>query len=277
MHCFFTSDLHGNIHRYTALFHAIETDHPDAVFIGGDLLPTHHSQIPIHDFINTYLLTPIRAHAKRTRFFLILGNDDPRIYEAAFQAADHDGILTYLHERSTQLRPYTVAGYAYVPPTPFLLKDWERYDVSSHDDVGTVPPIEGTHTVPFSADHILHEYITEDLEKLAESLPMKKTMVLFHSPPYQTALDRAALNGQKVDFAPLDVHVGSIAIRRFIERHQPLLTMHGHVHEATRLTKHWKIRLGNTVCFNGSTDTPKLSLITFDPACLTQASRQLIG
>ena len=33
-----------------------------------------------------------------------------------------------------------------------------------------------------------------------------------------------------IDYAPLDVHVGSIAVRRFIESRAPYLTLHGHVH-----------------------------------------------
>lgn len=276
MHCYFTSDLHGNTTRYTTLYHHITTNKPDAVFIGGDLLPTHHSTIPIHDFITTHILTPIQTLSTHTKFFLILGNDDPRTYEPLFQTADHHGILTYIHQRTTPLPPYTIAGYAYVPPTPFLLKDWERYDVSHHDDVGTIPPTEGTHTVPFSPDELCHKYIAQDLEDLSHALPLEKTIFLFHSPPYQTALDRADLDGKTVDYAPLDVHVGSIAIKRFIETHQPLLTLHGHVHESTRLTKHWRITIGKTTCFNGSTDTPKLSLIEFDPAHLSQATRRLL-
>jgi uncharacterized protein len=277
MHCFFTSDLHGNINRYTTLYQTIENEQPDAVFIGGDLLPTHNHQLSIHDFINKNLLTPIKNLAKKTRFFIILGNDDPRTYEPLFQDADRQHILTYIHNQTRQLSPYAITGYAYVPPTPFLLKDWERYDVSCHDDVGAIPPTEGTHTVPFSFDDLRHNYIKDDLEKLADNLTMDTTMFLFHSPPYQTALDRAALDGKMIDHAPLDVHVGSIAIKQFIELHQPLLTLHGHVHEAARLTKHWRIRIGKTYCFNGATDAPKLCLITFDPAKLNQASRQLLA
>jgi hypothetical protein len=52
--------------------------------------------------------------------------------------------------------------------------------------------------------------------------------------PNNLALSRAAarhdarlgrLDGQMVDYAPLDVHVGSIAVRRFIERCQPIVTL----------------------------------------------------
>ena len=37
--CFFVSDLHGKISRYQKLFALIESDLPEAVFFGGDLLP----------------------------------------------------------------------------------------------------------------------------------------------------------------------------------------------------------------------------------------------
>jgi Icc-related predicted phosphoesterase len=39
--------------------------------------------------------------------------------------------------------------------------------------------------------------------------------------------------------------VGSSAVREFIERTQPLLGLHGHVHESKATT-----RLGRTVCVN---------------------------
>ena len=39
--------------------------------------------------------------------------------------------------------------------------------------------------------------------------------------------------------------VGSIAVRRAIERHQPLLGLHGHVHESDGID-----RIGRTLCIN---------------------------
>ena len=276
MHCLFASDLHGRIPRYNALYHAIDTERPDAVFLGGDLLPTHHSSIPIDAFIDQHLLTPMRQYTDTTRFFLILGNDDPRRYEHQIQDACRDGRCDYLHERTATLNGFTIAGYANVPPTPFLLKDWERYDVSYFVDVGAVPPEQGTHTVPFSLDDLIHGTITQDLDRLATDLPLDKTIFLFHSPPYDTVLDRAALDGKTVDHAPLDVHVGSMAIKRFIEQRQPLLTLHGHVHESTRLTGQWKTQIGRTYCLNGSHDGPELALIRFDPQQPSAATRELL-
>jgi Icc-related predicted phosphoesterase len=39
--------------------------------------------------------------------------------------------------------------------------------------------------------------------------------------------------------------VGSVAVRRVIERHQPLLGAHGHVHESRAVAK-----VGRSLCFN---------------------------
>ena len=79
-----------------------------------------------------------------------------------------------------------------------------------------------------------------------------------------------------VDHVPLDVHVGSIAVRRFIEAKQPLLTLHGHVHESTRLTGEWMTQIGRTTCINGAHDGPELALVRFDPAAPAAATRELL-
>jgi Icc-related predicted phosphoesterase len=85
--------------------------------------------------------------------------------------------------------------------------------------------------------------------------------MLFHSPPYQTNLDRAALDGVKIDHVPLDVYVGSIAIKRFIEERKPMITLHGHVHESARITGFWSEKIGRTFAFNAATDQKGLSII----------------
>ena len=75
---------------------------------------------------------------------------------------------------------------------------------------------------------------------------------------------------------PLDVHVGSIALRQFIEARQPLVTLHGHVHEAVRLTGAWRVRLGRTWALGGAHDGPELALVRFDPDDPASATRELL-
>ena len=79
--------------------------------------------------------------------------------------------------------------------------------------------------------------IKEDLEALTGEADLARAVFLFHTPPHETKLDRAALDGKMVDHVPLDLHVGSIAVRRFIEARHPLLTLHGHIHESPRLDR----------------------------------------
>ena len=101
-------------------------------------------------------------------------------------------------------------------------------------------------------------------------------MFLFHAPPHDTVLDRAALDGKMIDHVPLDVHVGSIAIRRFVEQRQPLLTLHGHVHESARLMGAWRQQLGRTWIFGAAHDGPELALVRFDLEAPESAIRELL-
>ena len=279
--CIFISDVHGKINRLKKFFEICEREKPDLVFIGGDILPNQFAfKSSIDDFLKKELLLKIKKIRKisgeKTRFILILGNDDPRVFEKIFLDADKKGLINYVHNKTIELDGLFTSGYAYVPPTPFQLKDWEKYDVSRFVDVGTVSPENGIRTIVINEDKIRHSTISEDLETLSKNAPIEKTIFLFHSPPYDSYLDRAEVDGQKVDYAPLDVHVGSIAIQRFIENKQPMLTLHGHIHESARLTCHWKQKFGRTYSFSAAHDGPELALIRFDSNDLENASREII-
>ncbi len=282
--CFFVSDLHGRTRRYQRLFEAISAERPAAVFLGGDLLPHglwRREAEAGEDFVQDFLLAGFRRlraslEAVYPRVFLILGNDDGRAPEATFQAAQAEGLWQYVHERHAQLGDFDVYGYACVPPTPFLLKDWERYDVSRHVEPGCVSPEEGFRTVPVPENQVRYGTIQDDLARLVGDRSLDRAIMLFHAPPYQTGLDRAALDGRMVENVPMDVHVGSIAIQRFIAQRQPLVTLHGHIHESARMTGRWSERIGRSWCFSGAHDGPELALVRFDPEDPAQATRTLL-
>jgi hypothetical protein len=171
---------------------------------------------------------------------------------------------------------YAVLGYAYVPPTPFLLKDWERYDVSRYVPPGGVSPEKGRRSVEVDPSVMRYSTIAKDLEKLAGGAPMHQAVILFHTPPHETNLDRAATDGKFTDHVPLDKNVGSIAVRRFLESRQPLLSLHGHIHESARLTGSWRDRIGRTHSFSAAHDGPELALVSFDLDDLDGATRELL-
>ena len=280
--CFLASDLHGRLDRYRALFAAVRSEVPDLVLLAGDLLPHRWStSMGGEGFVSEILvagLTGVRdALGDRSpRVMLILGNDDERAAESTMLDGERDGRWEYLHRRVAEVGEYRVAGYSFVPPTPFLLKDWERYDVSRYVDPGCVSPEEGYRTTRIDVDTVRSSTIADDLDALVAAGDAVNTVLLAHSPPYRTALDRADLDGRSYDHVPLDVHVGSIAIRRFIEERQPLLTLHGHIHESARLTGRWRDRIGRTHCFSAAHDGPELALVRFDLEDLDGATRELI-
>ena len=284
--CFFVSDLHGNPERYKKLFKIIAEEKPTGVFIGGDILPsglysfTSEHELP-ENFINDFLaINLIRLKEKLQEnypdIFLIMGNDDAKIYEPLLEAIDDQGLIHYVHNKKVEFGIFMVYGYANVPPTPFRLKDWERYDVSRYIDPGCVPPEDGSYTVEVNKKRIPFLTIKKDLEELTKNDDLSKSIFLFHTPPYKTNLDRAALDGKFFEHVPLDVHVGSIAVERFIKERQPLLTLHGHIHESTSITGEWKEKMGITLAINAAHNGPELSLIRFDPEDLEINSMELI-
>ena len=282
MKCFFVSDLHGDIKRYQSLFKVITDEEPDVVFFGGDLLPNQYMiKNSIEEFLNENIFLKIKEIRKKSskniRFFMIMGNDDPRIFEKQFIKADKDKIIEYVNMKTLEIDDFFVTGYSYVPPTPFQLKDWERYDISRFVDVGAISPEQGIRSIDITNDEARYSTIAEDLTELSKNSPIDKTIFLFHSPPYDSNLDRAALDGESYDHAPLDVHIGSIAIQRFIEKKQPFLTLHGHVHESTSLTGEWKEKNGKTFSFSAAHNSSDLALVRFDTEDLTSASRDLIS
>lgn len=279
--CYFVSDLHGSISRYELLFREMIRNKPSFVFLGGDLLPHVHRSArlgdkDIPDFMNDFLIPGFKKVRNQMgcnypEVFVIMGNDDHRIEESKLiEAAVKKELWTYLNTSSFKFGPYTIFGYPFVPPTPFLLKDWEKYDVSKSVNPGSISPDKGFRTV--EPDYNVSEStIAADLETMTAGTDLTKAIFLFHSPPNQSLLDQIGTDGKEAD------HVGSVAIQNFIRARQPYITMHGHIHESTRLSGHWQQNFGRTIAFNAAHDGPELSLIQFhidDPA---SAERKILS
>jgi Icc-related predicted phosphoesterase len=97
--------------------------------------------------------------------------------------------------------------------------------------------------------------LLERLTKLTEELADGVSSIFnLHCPPHNSTLDYAPeltddLRVVKEGGEPKMVPVGSTAVRKLIETHQPVLGLHGHVHESRGITQ-----IGDTLCINpGST------------------------
>lgn len=245
----FATDLHGNRQAYDRLFAA----EADAIVLGGDLLP-----YPLkrggdllqlqREFATGYLAAKLESRP----CYWIPGNDD---WEAMLPLLETKGRL--LHGRSLPfLDGYQIAGYGCVPVTPFGMKDFDRYDVD-----GWEPQNEPARCLWSSPDGVkdvslqqvrARGTIAADLQRLGSLSDPGRTIYVLHSPPYATSLDR--LHG---GITP----IGSRAIRQFIDRRQPPLTLHGHVHESPGVEL-----LGRTVCVNPGDSMHQLRAVRIDLA-----------
>ena len=281
--CFFVSDLHGSKVRFEKLFQKIVEEKPEILFLGGDIFPNPFSQDwRDKDFLEDFLVNELRDLKNKLgeeypKIFLILGNDDGRSDENRIIEYEQEEIWEYIHNKKVDVEGYSIYGYSFIPPTPFRLKDWEKYDVSRYVDIGCVSPEEGVRTVEVSDYEMKYSTIKKDLEEFIASEDLSKSIILFHSPPYKTKLDRAALDGKSIDYVPLDVHVGSIAIQRFIENRSPYLTLHGHIHESARLTGDFMDKINNSIMLNSAhEDMKELCLIKFQIEDLSSIEREII-
>lgn len=93
------------------------------------------------------------------------------------------------------------------------------------DGIGFVG-LGGSLTTPFGtpneySESQLEEYLSRGFADLPERTDTSLVLVS-HQPPAQTQCDRIATGA----------HVGSLAVRRFIEARQPLVCFTGHIHES---------------------------------------------
>lgn len=273
------SDLHGNDVKYRKLCSYIKQKLPDAVLIAGDILPNYYLTDP-EDFIK-YTLKPLLEELKNEikdkypPIYIITGNDDAAISSEYIEYLELKELAVYANSRIIKHGEYYIFGYPYIPPTPFLLKDWEKYDVSRFTPRDCVSPEDGIRTIEVPANVKKFSLIKDDLNEFAAKIKdFSKTICLFHTPPCETNLDRIYandINGTKEILC-----VGSYGVRRFIEKFQPLFTVHGHIHESTDISGSWMDKIGETVCINASHSASELAVTDVDTDFPEAAKRVLL-
>jgi hypothetical protein len=106
------------------------------------------------------------------------------------------------------------------------------------------------------------EYSEEEYAaKFAELVPQVKDMsrCIFnvHVPPHGTVLDQCPKLDENLQVVfemgnPVQMHAGSSALTETIKEQQPMLGIHGHIHEGRG-----SIKIGNTVCVNPGSVYPE--------------------
>lgn len=98
------------------------------------------------------------------------------------------------------------------------------------------------------------EYYTRIRERALTLQNIGHAIFMIHVPPYDSGLDTAPeldkhLRPRVTMGDVLRVPVGSTGVRRALEELQPMVSLHGHVHEAPGQSK-----IGRTLCFNAGSE-----------------------
>jgi len=272
---FFTSDLHGQGALYEQLVALVATRRPRAVLIGGDLCQhaagpegVAHQRVFLQGTLVEFARR-LREASSETTLMLLMGNDDWAANMPSLEM--HHGKLWHLlHERVVRIDGVPVAGLSWVPITPFAIKDWERWDDGEAETPARLDgwssrsgAVEPYHFDPKARTPT----IAGALEELASQAAAEQMLFVLHSPPHGTRCD-VIHSGQ---------HVGSRAIRRFVEARQPPLVLAGHIHESPRTSSSYRDVLGRTVVVNpGQFGTSRLCGVWFDPGAPGETLRHTV-
>jgi Icc-related predicted phosphoesterase len=157
------------------------------------------------------------------RAFVMAGNDDPYELDEPLRAGRR---LEHCDDKIVTYGDYEMLSLSYSNPTP-----WNSPRELSEDRLyAKISALAGQVTEP------------------------SRAIFNLHVPPYASGLDEAPLLDERltpklgagsVQTAP----VGSHAVRQAIEEYQPLLALHGHIHESRGVT-----RIGRTLAINPGSD-----------------------
>jgi Icc-related predicted phosphoesterase len=127
--------------------------------------------------------------------------------------------------RQLSQRLYCLAGNMDMPQHDDLY-DRLRISLNAHGEIIDHIGFLGVSSAPISPLHTPYEITEEEIarrihEGYKHVKDAKKKILVSHSPPY----------GTKLDITHSGIHVGSTALRDFIEDHQPDVVICGHIHE----------------------------------------------
>ncbi len=145
------------------------------------------------------------------------GNDD--IFEID-ELIESSPCVTFAEGKVLDLDGFSLISMGWTNPTP-----WDTFREAPEDELAA------------------------KIEAIATQVPdLGRAIFNFHAPPYGTGLDEAPA----LDETLRPMHggavmkpVGSVAVRDSIVKHQPLLSVHGHIHESRGIKK-----MGRTLAIN---------------------------
>lgn len=240
----YATDLHGNHSKYKMLLAHCKAFGVSHIVLGGDLLPKNPFTIETQrHFIEEWLGPWLRkCTAADITVYWQFGNDDCACLLETMRQQNHAAEMSLYPQDFFE--DYKIVGFPWVTDYPFSLKDWCLRDYEGWPipwcpspittiDSGRFEPIYDTQSF-LDQRHTIKSY----LEGYAQAIKdWDKVIFVAHEPPFGGALDLMA-DGR---------HIGSKSMLTFLEEHDILLSLHGHIHESPQVSGSIYTRFGNTL------------------------------
>ncbi len=243
----YVTDLHGWTGGYERIAAIAQEEEITTVVNGGDMFPHGRDLVSVQRRFIAGSLGPYleRLSAAGISYYGMLGNDDCRAVLPDW--LDLVRTSPRLHDLTEGWLPLadglTICGCNYIPDPPFRLKDWSVLDTRDYRRPPQHPdPLvsRGDRLEP-AGDMEAFFQARPTLKDLLDAIATRaagweRAIVVCHAPPKGTGLGNISA----------DMDVGSAAVRAWIKRYQPLLTLHGHIHESPRITGVDTVKIGRT-------------------------------
>ena len=250
MKILYVTDLHGDKEKYRKTLELAIEKEINVIVNGGDMLPKlgeRHLEQP--EFINGFLRDYFgELQDNNITYLTMLGNDDLLTVDALFE--DVCGEFENVHNiagKKIYIDGYEIIGMNYILDHPFGCKDRviteKRY--IPQRQLSPFAGISNEH----GYDRIFNwfEYSRTELPQMCDvldGLPApenpQKAIYVMHMPPAGLKLGQLLYQ---------DLDIGSADIYDFLKVKQPLLTLHGHIHESPDTEKGtWINQIGRTTC-----------------------------
>lgn len=250
MKLLYATDLHGDKDKYKKLFElALEND-IKLIINGGDMLPkqcNRHIEQPL--FIKKFLRDYFgKLQQEGIIFLVMLGNDDLQSLDDLFDDVCNEFNNIYnIANNKVKINDYEFIGMNHILDHPFSCKDRvvmeDQYipqkQLSMVAGISTESDYDKIYDwTEYSKTKLLK--MSDILNKLPQPQNIDKTIYVMHMPP-------AGLHLGQLRYQDLDI--GSEEIFIFLKEHQPLLTLHGHIHESPDTEKGvWLNKINQTIC-----------------------------
>lgn len=250
MKALYVTDLHGDKSKYRKSLDIAVEEGISVIVNGGDMLPKlgeRHLEQPlfINGFLRDYFLE-LQEH--NIICLAMLGNDDLLAVDALFEKVCGEfGNVHNIAGKKVCVGGYEFIGMNHILDHPFSCKD--RVVTETHYiPQRQLSPVAGISN-EYGYDRIYNwlEYsrtelphMDDILKKLPEPENPQKTVYVMHMPPAGLRLGQLLYQ---------DLDIGSADIYGFLKEKQPLLSLHGHIHEAPDTEKgKWINQIRRTAC-----------------------------